>query len=237
MESAVRASMARGRKEVNENLAARTVDTGREQVLLEAIQASPAEVANYLELAEVFTAQERYPDAERILTQALAVTGGGDLNVRECLEDAQLARVHQQVDIATSRAEQDKTAEATELARRMAVQANLVEMEIYAARSGRDPGNMMLLYELGLRAKRAGKFKRRSRHFRRPGTMHGTGPRCSCNWANRSSTSGNSSWPWRATRPRSRPATRCNWTCKNWHFTGPASCRRNLKTSIGPKST
>ena len=32
-------------------------------------------------------------------------------------------------------------------------------MEIYAARSARDPGNLMLLYELGLRAKRAGKFK------------------------------------------------------------------------------
>ena len=159
LESAVRASMARSRKEVGEELAPRVVDTKREQTLLEAIQAHPAEVSNYLELAEVFAAQERPQDAERILTQALAVTGGGDLNVRECLEDAQLARVHQQVSIAERRAEQEKSEEATELARRMAVQANLVEMEIYASRSGRDPSNLMLLYELGLRAKRAGKFK------------------------------------------------------------------------------
>ncbi len=159
MESAVRASMARGRKEVTENVAARKVDAGREQELLDAIQSHPAEVANYLELATLFSAQERHPDAERILSQALAVTGGGDLNVRECLEDAQLARVHQQVDIATRRAEQEKSDEATELARRMAVQANLVEMEIYGSRSSRDPGNSMLLFELGLRAKRAGKFK------------------------------------------------------------------------------
>ena len=159
MESAVRASMARGRKEVGEQLPTRSVDTGREKSLLEAIQGYPAEVSNYLELARVFAAQEKLQDAERILTQAVAVTGGGDLNVREQLEDAQLQRVHQQVEIAKRRAEQDKTAEAAELAKRMAVQANLVELEIYGARSARDPGNLMLLYELGLRAKRAGKFK------------------------------------------------------------------------------
>ena len=60
----------------------------------------------------MFTAQERLHDAERILTQALAVTGGGDLKVRERLEDAQLARVQQQVEIANRRAEQEKTEEA-----------------------------------------------------------------------------------------------------------------------------
>ena len=159
LESAVRASMARGRKEVIEELASKTVDTGREQALLDTILARPAEVGNYLELAEVFGAQERLQDAERILTQALAVTGGGDVNVRERLEDAQLHRVHQQVEIANRRAEQDQTEEAIELARRMAVQANLVEMENYAARAARDPSNLLLQYELGLRAKRAGKFK------------------------------------------------------------------------------
>jgi tetratricopeptide (TPR) repeat protein len=140
-------------------MAPATVDTGREKVLLDAIQAQPAEVGNYLELAQVFAAQQRLQDAERILTQALAVTGGGDLAVRERLEDAQLQRVHHQVDIANRRAEQEKTEEAAELARRMAVQANQVELEIFAARSTRDPGNLMLLYELGLRLKRAGKFK------------------------------------------------------------------------------
>jgi tetratricopeptide (TPR) repeat protein len=159
LESAVRASMNRSRKEITDEMAARPVDTSREQTLLDAIAAQPAEVPNYLALAEVFTAQNRLPDAERILTQALAVTGGGDLVVREALEDAQLGRVHQQVEIANRRAEQDKSESATELAKRMAAQANQVEMEIYAARSARDPANMMLLYELGLRAKRAGKFK------------------------------------------------------------------------------
>ncbi len=159
LESAVRASMARGRKEVTEQMASKSIDTGREKLLLDAIQSQPAEVSHYLELAQIFIAQERPQDAERILTQALAVTGGGDLAVREQLEDAQLARVHQQLAIAIRRAEQEQSEDSAALAKRMAVQANLVEMEIYAARSARDPGNLALLYELGLRAKRAGKFK------------------------------------------------------------------------------
>jgi tetratricopeptide (TPR) repeat protein len=32
-------------------------------------------------------------------------------------------------------------------------------LEVYAARAGRNPGNSLLQYELGLRCKRAGKFK------------------------------------------------------------------------------
>ena len=95
--------MNRSRKEISDAMTSKTVDTGREKALLDAIAASPAEVPNYLELARVFTAQNRLPDAERILTQALAVTGGGDLMVRELLEDAQLARVRQQVEIANRR--------------------------------------------------------------------------------------------------------------------------------------
>src|SRR5262249_41514489 len=53
MESAVRASMVRGRKEVGDQMPSRSVDTGREQSLLEAIQGYPADVSNYLELARV----------------------------------------------------------------------------------------------------------------------------------------------------------------------------------------
>ena len=46
LESAVRASMNRSRKEVTDELAAKTVDTGREKALLDAIAAHPADVPN-----------------------------------------------------------------------------------------------------------------------------------------------------------------------------------------------
>ena len=159
MEMAVRASMNRGRKEVSEAPKSNAADAVREQALMDAMQSQPAEVSNYLELAKIFAAHDRLPDAERVLTQALAVTGGGDLTVRERLEDIQLQRVQQQLLVANRRAEQEQTEEATELAKRMAAQSNQIEMETYAARSARDPGNLLLKYELGLRMKRAGKFR------------------------------------------------------------------------------
>jgi tetratricopeptide (TPR) repeat protein len=165
LEMAVRSSMARGRKVVSPNLVGLAPNSDNEKVLLEQVQSKPAEVENYLELAKLFASQQRLREAEQILTQALAVSGGGDMNVRERLEEAQLQRVHQQVDIADRRAEQEKTPETAELAKRMAVQANQVEMEIYAARAAREPGNLMLQFELGLRSKRAGNFREAIRAF------------------------------------------------------------------------
>ena len=134
-------------------------ESAQEKQLLAAIEANPADVEKYLELADVFTAQNRLREAVDILGRALAASGGGDLRVRERLEDASLRRAQHQVSVAQRRAEQDKTEEAIDLARRMAAQANQAELEVYAARAGRNPGNSLLQYELGLRCKRAGKFK------------------------------------------------------------------------------
>jgi tetratricopeptide (TPR) repeat protein len=134
-------------------------ESGQEKELLAAIEAKPTDLEKYLELADVFTAQNRLREAVDILGRALAASGGGDLRVRERLEDASLRRAQHQVSVAQRRAEQDKTEEAIDLARRMAAQANQAELEVYAARAGRNPGNSLLQYELGLRCKRAGKFK------------------------------------------------------------------------------
>lgn len=84
---------------------------------------------------------------------------GGDLKVREQLEDTQLRRVHQQVDIAIARARSEGTQQAVDLARRMEIEANQAELEIYAARVNRKPTNIRLQYELGLRLKRSGKYR------------------------------------------------------------------------------
>ncbi len=124
-----------------------------------AIDAAPAELSNYRQLADLFTAQERFRDAEKLLARALSASGGGDLAIREQLEETQLRRAQQQVEIAKRRAEKENSDDARRLARRMAAQANQAELEVYAARSAREPGNLMLQYELGLRLKRAGKFK------------------------------------------------------------------------------
>jgi tetratricopeptide (TPR) repeat protein len=156
---AVRERVTQARPDTNASAAKLDTQTGQEKELLAAIEAKPADLENYLHLADVFTAQNRYREVVDILSRALAASGGGDLQIRERLEDANLRRAQHQVDVAQRRAEQDKTEEAADLARRMAAQGNQIELEVFAARASRTPGNSLLQYELGLRLKRAGKFK------------------------------------------------------------------------------
>jgi Tfp pilus assembly protein PilF len=137
----------------------REANERREQELRAAIDADATEISNYLQLADLYASQDRLRDAEKMLVQALAVSGGGDLVIRERLEEAQIRRAQQQAHIAQRKAETDKSDEAKQLARRMAAHANQIELEVYSARAEREPGSMVLQYELGLRYKRAGKFK------------------------------------------------------------------------------
>lgn len=130
-----------------------------EQRLMDAIQADPAETANYVKLAELCTANQRLPDAERALAKALQVSGGGDLRIRELWEDAQLRRLSQQVEVARRRAAEEGKPEATELAKRMLEQAQQSELEIFAARAARDPANANMQFEFAMRAKRVGKYR------------------------------------------------------------------------------
>lgn len=160
LEATIRERATKVKTESSEFAAAKSSsDSAREKELLEAVQKSPAEIHNYLELAELFTSQNRLRETTEILTKALAASGGGDLSIRERLEDAHLRRAQHQVAIAQRRAEQEKTAEAADLAKRMAAQANQVELEVFAARASRNPANSLMQYELALRCKRAGKFK------------------------------------------------------------------------------
>lgn len=130
----------------------------REDELLEQIRLYPAELANYKHLAEEYTSADRLRDAERVLTKALAVSSG-DLDTRERLEDCRLHRMRQQTDVADRRAAEENTLEARDLAKRMHAQANQVELEVYAARAQRNPSNLGYQFELGVRLKRAGKFR------------------------------------------------------------------------------
>jgi tetratricopeptide (TPR) repeat protein len=150
---------ATGTEAVQTGAAKGRADSGRERALLDAMVAHPADLSNYVQLAELFTAQGRLRETEEVLTRALAASGGGDLGIRELLEEAHLRRAQHQVDVAQQRAEKDHSKEAAELAQRMAAQANQAELEVYAARSARNPGNVLLQYELGLRCKRAAKYR------------------------------------------------------------------------------
>lgn len=177
LESSVRERIAQGTGEGRKSWSAAApnrADGEREKELLADIAKEPAKTESYLELADLFTAQNRLREASEILGRALAASGGGDLQIRERVEEAHLRHAQHQVSVAQQRAEQDKTPESIELARRMAAQANQAELEVYAARVARNPGNSLLQYELGLRCKRAGKFKEAIQAFQaaRDDTRH-----------------------------------------------------------------
>ena len=130
-----------------------------EERLTAAIKSDPTNIEPYLQLADLCTHETRYSDAEFVLTRASEAIGSGDLRIVERLEDLLLKRAARQLAIADQQAQQDPTEENQELAVRVRNQANQAELEIYATRSAREPGNAHLKYELGIRFKRVGKYK------------------------------------------------------------------------------
>ncbi len=129
-----------------------------EQQLEKKISKQPADVSLYVELADLHERNENLAAAEAVFAKALEVSGG-DVSLRERLEDVQLRRHRNDVITAERRATQEKTDEARELANAMRAELNRIEIDIYRSRSDRSPTNLSLKYELGVRLKRAGKYK------------------------------------------------------------------------------
>ena len=129
-----------------------------EQQLAKRISKAPEDISLYVELAELHLRHERWADAEAVLAKVLEVSGG-DVSLRERLEDVQLRRHRNQVLAAERNAAEHRTDEAREQATAMKAELNRVEIEIFRNRADRYPGNVSLKYELGIRLKRAGKYK------------------------------------------------------------------------------
>jgi tetratricopeptide (TPR) repeat protein len=130
-----------------------------EERLQAALAADPTQIENYLNLADIMIHGDRLDEAEKLLQRGLSASGGGDLNIRERLEDILLRQVHHQLAVAQQRHNQQPTEETQQQVQHFRKLANQRELEIYAVRADRDPGNARLKFELGLRLKRAGKIK------------------------------------------------------------------------------
>ena len=124
-----------------------------------AIAEDPTEVDHYFRLADIYLHQQQFDDAQQTLSQAQQVAGVGDLHILDRLEDVQIRRANHQLAIAKQQCQQDPSPQHQELVTQILRQTNQTELEIYAARGQRDPENLRLKYELGLRMKRAGKTK------------------------------------------------------------------------------
>ena len=118
-----------------------------------AIAADPTNVENYFRLADLYLHDQRYDDVQEVLDRASQAAGGGNLQVRERTEDLQLRRAAWQAAAAQRNLDSTSTPEAKSLLERAKAHANQVELEVYAARSDREPNNPRLQFELGIRLK------------------------------------------------------------------------------------
>ena len=134
-------------------------DSSPVEKLQAALAADPTQVENYLLLADLLIRDARLDEAEQLLERGLSASGGGDLNIRDRLEEIQLRRARHQLAIAENRHAQEPTEETQQHVVHFRKLANQIELEVYAVRADRDPGNAGLKFELGLRLKRAGKTK------------------------------------------------------------------------------
>jgi tetratricopeptide (TPR) repeat protein len=144
--------------------AAEAGEKGRIAELKKAIHDSPAEIEPYLELADLLEKEATVEEAQAVLNQALSASGG-DLKVREHLEDRQLRWGKQKVLAAERKAEADGSAENRATLERLRAALLKQEVEIYAARASRYPENPTWKYELAMRLKLAGSFTEAIKQF------------------------------------------------------------------------
>ena len=120
------------------------------------IDKDPSNLEKYIELVDLLSRDEKYDEAEKVLQQALAASGGS-MQIAERLDDVQIRGARQQLEIAKKQAEADRTKEAIELYNRMRAELNSKELEVYAHRVERYPANTGFRYELAIRLQKSSK--------------------------------------------------------------------------------
>jgi tetratricopeptide (TPR) repeat protein len=126
-----------------------------EQQLERHLTKNPADVPKYLELANLHVQNQNLADAEKVLVRALEASGG-ELQIRERLEDLQLRRAREAVETAKKQAEAERTPQAIELYKQMKLELNNRELEFYRGHVQRYPSQHGYKYELAARMMKAG---------------------------------------------------------------------------------
>ena len=111
-----------------------------EQQLQRKIRSEPDKISNYLELAQFYSNDDRFAEAEKLLAKAYELSNG-DNDIREKWEDSQIRGLRQ------------KIAHSKDPEARKRLQAEQLEKELrfYKARVERSPNNLIWKYELGYR--------------------------------------------------------------------------------------
>ena len=128
-----------------------------EQRFLKAIEKNAADISAYRQLADLYLRDEKLEQAEMVLAKALEASGG-DIALRELLEDVQVKRASADLNIAERLAKENATPENLERLKNVRSSFNRLELQVYSSRSERYPANPALKFELGTRLKKAGNY-------------------------------------------------------------------------------
>ncbi len=135
-----------------------------EQKIERALKKDPADISLYIQLADLHARKERYDEAEAVLQRAFEASGG-DLNIREKLEDAQLRKLREHLAQTTERVNQENSEEAKNLHQQATQDLDRAELDYYGTRVERYPTNLALKYELAVRLQKIGKFSEAIKYF------------------------------------------------------------------------
>ncbi len=128
-----------------------------EETIQQRINRNPKELANYYELAQEHLNNENYKAAEEVFAKAFDVSGG-DEDVREKWEDAELRHLRQRL------SETEKT-DDEELKARLLKELKEKELSVFKKRAERYPSNLLFKYDLGLRYQMNGLYNEAIREF------------------------------------------------------------------------
>lgn len=129
-----------------------------------AISDDPTIVENYLELIDLYVAEQRYADAERVLQRAQAASGG-DPDVLARGEDLSIERTRHQLAIAEKRAAAEPGADARQLVEQVRGNLARLELQVFDARSQRFPQDLTLKHRVGECLKKLGNYREAALRF------------------------------------------------------------------------
>jgi len=128
-----------------------------EQRLERELAKHPDDVSKHMELAELHLTRERYDKAEEVLARAYELSGG-DEDVRERWEDAQMRGLRQRLAKAQRQAKQSGSEQDAQKAEELKQQVNAKELEIHKNRVKRYPNNLAFRFDLAERYRVAGQY-------------------------------------------------------------------------------
>jgi tetratricopeptide (TPR) repeat protein len=129
-----------------------------EQILEKAIAKNPTDLNLYSELADLHLKFDRLAEAEAVMSKALQASGG-EISIRERVEDIQIRLAAHNVAQAKKQAESTRSEQHINLYRQLVEALNRKELEVFTSRSARYPDNLGFKYELAVRLKRAKNYK------------------------------------------------------------------------------